>query len=171
MSDKPDSDPYVCFRRRELKPLRKMRRSDGQSLEKLTRLRNELLQAKEILNLVVARENCKKEALELDIQIFEERVKIRKLKEKLGIAITDKDWDIAPLVRPKKKAKKEDLRYFCIILMTEYQLKFAFQLQDLRMHLHLLLIWIHLLTDCFFYLCTIRSKRGNYQKREMGGWI
>lgn len=88
-----------------------MRRSDGQSLEKLTRLRNELLQAKEILNLVVARENCKKEALELDIQIFEERVKIRKLKMKLGIPITDKDWDIAPLVRPKKKAKREDLRY------------------------------------------------------------
>lgn len=89
-----------------------MRRSDGQSLEKLTRLRNELLQAKEILNLVVARENCKKEALELDIQIFEERVKIRKLKKKLGIPITDKDWDIAPPVRPRKKAKREDFRYF-----------------------------------------------------------
>jgi hypothetical protein len=88
-----------------------MRRSDGQSLEKLTRLRNELLQAKEILNLVVARENVKKEALELDIQIFEERVQIRKLKKKLGIPITDNDWDIAPPVRPRKKAKREQLRY------------------------------------------------------------
>ena len=40
--DKIGSDPYVCFRRRELKIPRKTRRSDAQCADKLRRLRYEL---------------------------------------------------------------------------------------------------------------------------------
>ena len=159
MSDKPESDPYVCFRRRELKPLRKMRRSDGQSLEKLTRLRNELLQAKEILNLVVARENCKKEALELDTQIFEERVKIRKLKKQLGIPLTDKDWDIAPLVRPRKKVRKlQDSKYFFLNKLIGIQQKFVYLHPNSRMLLHFYLMQMTLLMAFLFCLWKNRLK-------------
>ncbi len=82
----PDSDPYICFRRREVKLLRKARRSDNHSIEKLKRLREELLRAREILELVAARETTRKELLEVEGRIFDQRIKIRRIKKKFGIA-------------------------------------------------------------------------------------
>ena len=106
MSTKPDSDPYVCFRRRELKPLRKFRRSDAQSLERLQSLRAELIKAKDILLLVASRENIRKEALALDVAIFEQRCVVRRLKKKLGLPSSDRDWDTSSMVKPRKRLKK-----------------------------------------------------------------
>jgi hypothetical protein len=107
VSLKPDSDPYVCFRRRELKPQRKLRRDDGQSLEKLKKLRDELLKAKELLELVALRESTRKESLALDMQLFEQKCIVRKLRKKLGLPCIEKDWDTAPLIRPRKKLLKK----------------------------------------------------------------
>lgn len=107
VSLKPDSDPYVCFRRRELKPQRKLRRDDGQSLEKLKKLRDELLKAKELLELVALRETTRKESLALDMQLFEQKCVVRKLRKKLGLPCIEKDWDTAPLVRPRKNLLKK----------------------------------------------------------------
>ncbi|KAJ3040400.1 Enhancer of polycomb-like protein 1 [Rhizophlyctis rosea] len=86
-----DSDPYICFRIREVKPVRKARRCDTQSLEKLRRLRDEMTKAKEILEMVTKREATRKESVNLEHLIFEQRVLVRRLKKKLGVAVGGED--------------------------------------------------------------------------------
>lgn len=54
-----DADPYVCFRRRELKVLRKTRKSDALHLERLAGLSHELGQACRLSARVAAREYTK----------------------------------------------------------------------------------------------------------------
>lgn len=56
-----DSDPYVCFRRREVKTARKTRKTDTLQLEKLVRLRSELMQATRLFEMVAQREQLKEE--------------------------------------------------------------------------------------------------------------
>lgn len=84
-----DTDPYVCFRRRELRQPRKTRNRDAQSAEKLRRLRMELETARNLLTMVRAREQARKQALELDKQLFEQRQMFRDTKRKLGIKSDD----------------------------------------------------------------------------------
>ncbi|RMZ81586.1 hypothetical protein DV737_g2515, partial [Chaetothyriales sp. CBS 132003] len=80
-----DSDPYVCFRRRELRQIRKTRNRDAQSAEKLRKLRLELETARNILLLVKRRELMRKEVIEIDRQVFEQRLAFRETKRKLNI--------------------------------------------------------------------------------------
>ncbi|KAI8814890.1 enhancer of polycomb-like-domain-containing protein [Cladochytrium replicatum] len=102
---KADSNPYVCFRKREIKAVRKTRRCDSQSLEKLLRLREEMRKAHRILELVVDRERKKRESLIIEHQIFHQRSLIRRLKKRLG-KLSDKSDSILK----KKKSKKEEPR-------------------------------------------------------------
>ncbi|KAI8812371.1 enhancer of polycomb-like-domain-containing protein [Cladochytrium replicatum] len=102
---KADSDPYVCFRKREIKAVRKTRRCDSQSLEKLLKLREEMRKAHRILELVTDRERKKRESLIMEHQIFEQRSLIRRLKKKLG-KLSDKSDSLLK----KKKSKKEESR-------------------------------------------------------------
>ncbi|KAJ3268785.1 Enhancer of polycomb-like protein 1 [Terramyces sp. JEL0728] len=85
MSANPDADPYVCFRQREVKSLRKIRRSDTAALDKLKRLREDLTRAKQLLDLVHERETMRKELLELETSIFDKRVDIRRLKKTFNV--------------------------------------------------------------------------------------
>ncbi|EXJ79605.1 hypothetical protein A1O3_07884 [Capronia epimyces CBS 606.96] len=80
-----DSDPYVCFRRRELRQIRKTRNRDAQSAEKLRKLRIELETARGMLLMVKRREMLRKECLEGDRQLFEQRIAFRDTKRKLGM--------------------------------------------------------------------------------------
>ena len=80
-----DSDPYVCFRRRELRQIRKTRNRDAQSAEKLRKLRLELETARNVLLMVKRREQMRRDVLELDRQVFEQRQSFRDTKRKLGI--------------------------------------------------------------------------------------
>ena len=80
-----DSDPYVCFRRRELRQIRKTRNRDAQSAEKLRKLRMELESARNVLLMVKRREQMRRDVLELDRQVFEQRLSFRDTKRKLGI--------------------------------------------------------------------------------------
>lgn len=80
-----DSDPYVCFRRRELRQIRKTRNRDAQSAEKLRKLRLELETARAMLLMVKRREQLRKESLEVDRMVFEQRLSFRDTKRKLGI--------------------------------------------------------------------------------------
>ncbi|RMD44481.1 hypothetical protein DV735_g653, partial [Chaetothyriales sp. CBS 134920] len=80
-----DSDPYVCFRRRELRQIRKTRNRDAQSAEKLRRLRLELETARNLLLMVKRREQIRKEVIEIDRQVFEQRLAFRETKRKLNI--------------------------------------------------------------------------------------
>ncbi|KAF9938634.1 Enhancer of polycomb-like protein 1 [Modicella reniformis] len=96
-----EADPYVCFRRRESKPIRKTRRTDQQSIEKLRKLRMEMESARSLLEMVSRREKVRKESLVLEHMIFDQRCKVREYRRNLGIKDDDED-----LQHQKKKIRK-----------------------------------------------------------------
>ena len=101
--EKDDSDPYICFRRRELRLSRKTRARDAQITEKLKRLRMELEDARQLLMIVHAREMTKRDLLAADKQLFEQRSQVKKVKRKLEIEGDDEDLFNH---RPPKKVKQ-----------------------------------------------------------------
>ncbi|KNE55516.1 hypothetical protein AMAG_01404 [Allomyces macrogynus ATCC 38327] len=80
-----ETDPYVCFRKRETKVTRKTRRSDAQAGTHLRKLRGELAMARALLALVHARESARTQVLVRDRSVFEARVQLRAVKRKLGV--------------------------------------------------------------------------------------
>ncbi|KAI9797515.1 MAG: Enhancer of polycomb-like protein 1 [Piccolia ochrophora] len=96
-----DADPYVCFRRREMRQVRKTRGRDAQSTEKLRKLRKELEEARQLVELVVQREKSRKDILGVDKALFEQRLKVKEAKRRLGIKTDDED-----LVNQKPQKKK-----------------------------------------------------------------
>ncbi|OJD26764.1 hypothetical protein ACJ73_01853 [Blastomyces percursus] len=86
-----DGDPYVCFRRREVRQIRKTRGRDAQSAEKLRRLRKELEEARELVAMVRQRELARKELLIAERQVFVQRAEVKEMKRKLGIKDDDDD--------------------------------------------------------------------------------
>ena len=95
-----DADPYVCFRRREVRQTRKTRGRDAQVVEKLKKLRLELEQARQLVQLVVQREQLNKEDLEISRKVFEERRKLKDVKVNKQI-IGEKGEDEELLVNQK----------------------------------------------------------------------
>lgn len=89
--DTDDGDPYVCFRRREVRQIRKTRGRDAQSAEKLRRLRKELEEARELVAMVRQRELARKELLIAERQVFVQRAEVKEMKRKLGIKDDDDD--------------------------------------------------------------------------------
>lgn len=89
--DTDDSDPYVCFRRREVRQIRKTRGRDAQSAEKLRRLRKELEDARQIVALVRQREVARKEMIAMERKLFIERAEVKDMKRKLNIKDDDED--------------------------------------------------------------------------------
>ena len=101
-TDADDNDPYVCFRRREVRQVRKTRGRDAQSVEKLKKLRKELEEARQLIALVRQREAGKREQLALDKQLFEQRASLRQVKTTLperyregdeNLLIAQKVWE------------------------------------------------------------------------------
>jgi hypothetical protein len=68
--NKMGADPYVCFRRRELRLPRKTRRSDAQCLDKLRKMRYELETLMTGLGACALRDELKLRAWEQDQQLF-----------------------------------------------------------------------------------------------------
>lgn len=99
-----ENNPYVCFRRREIKMVRKTRRTDAQNMDRLIRLRNDLYKAQELLNTVLSRERIKREAVELEKAIFEGRCLIREMKRNLNEAEGDEEL----LVSKREKRRKRE---------------------------------------------------------------
>ncbi|CAH7668211.1 enhancer of polycomb-like-domain-containing protein [Phakopsora pachyrhizi] len=99
-----ESNPYVCFRRREIKMVRKTRRTDAQNMDRLVRLRNDLYKAHELLSAVLTRERVKREAVELEKVIFEGRCQIRDMKRRLN----QPDGDEELLVSKREKRRKKE---------------------------------------------------------------
>lgn len=108
-----DSDPYVCFRRREIRQTRKTRGRDLQAAEKLRKLRFELESARTLLLMVKRREEARKELLEVDKQVFEQRQAFRELKRKLkqpgddDLLITQKKPKLPPVVPPNEQLPQQ----------------------------------------------------------------
>ncbi|CAG8772467.1 21950_t:CDS:2, partial [Racocetra persica] len=80
-----EDNPYVCFRRRELKPIRKTRRTETQSFDKLRRIRRDVHNGREIIVKVKAREIFKKQRIELNQKIFIKECDIKEMRKELGI--------------------------------------------------------------------------------------
>lgn len=89
--DTDDADPYVCFRRREVRQIRKTRGRDAQSADKLRRLRKELEDARQLVALVRQRELARKEMLSIERQVFLQRSEVKEMKRKLNIKDDDED--------------------------------------------------------------------------------
>ncbi|CEP11311.1 hypothetical protein [Parasitella parasitica] len=101
---KNENDPYVCFRRRETKPVRKTRRTDQQSFERLRKLRSELEMARNLMEMVVRREKIRKEGLVLEHTVFEKKRTLQDHQKALGIK---EDEDLLP--KKKRKTSLESL--------------------------------------------------------------
>lgn len=86
-----DTDPYVCFRRREARQTRKTRGRDTKVTETLKRLRCELEDGRQLVLLAYEREMMKRELLHMDRAVFEERARLKHIKTRLGIKDTDDD--------------------------------------------------------------------------------
>lgn len=99
-----DSDPYVCFRRREHRQARKTRGRDAQVIEKLKKLRKELEDGRVLIDRVKAREVSKREDLALSRLIFEQRAKLRQVKRENNIQDNDEEL----LVNQKAPKRRVD---------------------------------------------------------------
>lgn len=86
-----DLDPYVCFRRREVRQTRKTRARDVLSADKLKRLRKELEEGRQLILASHNRELLKAEMLKTDRAIFEQRALLKEQKVRLGIKTDDED--------------------------------------------------------------------------------
>lgn len=89
--DSDEMDPYVCFRRREVRQTRKTRARDVQSADRLKRLRRELEDGRQLVILSHDRELMKRELLNVDRVVFEQRAKLKDTKVRLGIKMDDDD--------------------------------------------------------------------------------
>lgn len=96
--EKEEVDPYVCFRRRDVRQPRKTRRVDILNSHKLRLLHQELQNAKELALLVAKREQISMDMLEKTVSIFNQRAEVKKLKRALNIRGEDED-----LVNHKRK--------------------------------------------------------------------
>ncbi|ORY36872.1 hypothetical protein BCR33DRAFT_742537 [Rhizoclosmatium globosum] len=97
-----DADPYICFRKRDIRPQRKhTKRVDMASLDKLKKLHQDLVQVRLLLDQISAREETRRELLTMDAAFFEKRCLVRRLKRTFGVAEGDEN-------RKKKKQKLEE---------------------------------------------------------------
>lgn len=86
-----DMDPYVCFRRREARQTRKTRARDVQCAEKLKKLRRELEEGRQLIVLSRERELLKRELMNFERSVFEQRQRVKAIKIRLGIKTEDED--------------------------------------------------------------------------------
>ncbi|KAK0831899.1 Enhancer of polycomb-like protein 1 [Friedmanniomyces endolithicus] len=103
-SEADDADPYVCFRRREVRLTRKTRGRDAQVVEKLKKLRLEAQSALELVRLVADRERVKADSLQIDRRVFNERKQLKEVKAAKNI-IGEKGDDEDLLVNQKPMSK------------------------------------------------------------------
>lgn len=80
-----DNDPYVCFRRREVKQIRKTRKTDALHIEKMIRLRAELEHAVALTELVAQREKTKRASLRQSRECWESIKDLMDIKRQWGI--------------------------------------------------------------------------------------
>jgi len=107
-----DADPYVCFRRREVRQVRKTRGRDAQVTEKIKKLRKDLEEARVLMSQVKRRENLQREQLHWDKTIFEQRMAVKEIKRKLSIKGDDEELLITqkPAPKPKRPTDLERVR-------------------------------------------------------------
>lgn len=101
-----DSDPYVCFRHREVRQSRKTRRTDQQNSGRIRKLHTEMQDAQSIFNLILSRERKRLQQIQTDFEVFELRCRVKALKRKLKIG--PEPDDIGLLVSVPKRVRQEE---------------------------------------------------------------
>ena len=76
------NESYICFRRREIKAVRKTRASQVTSSDKLLRLQSELLSSLELAKNVLNRETIKREVAHQSQNVWEKRLSLVDLKRR-----------------------------------------------------------------------------------------
>lgn len=99
-----ENDPYVCFRRRDSKPIRKTRTAQNAITERMVRLRAEFGQAYNLALSVLQREQTKQMQLQSGYSLWKARATMLDLKRKLDLHISKDDEDV--LVDKERPAKK-----------------------------------------------------------------
>ncbi|KAJ9657613.1 Enhancer of polycomb-like protein 1 [Coniosporium apollinis] len=106
-----DNDPYVCFRRREVRQTRKTRGRDAQVIEKLKKMRKDLEDARQILHVCKQREYLARENWANNRKLFEQRILLRDAKRENCIKEDDDLLvDQKPVPKPKLKTDQTNLQ-------------------------------------------------------------
>ncbi|OLY80326.1 Enhancer of polycomb-like protein 1 [Smittium mucronatum] len=84
---KTSSDPYICFRKREVKQIRKTRRADIKASHQLQKLQINLVCATQLLESIVSREELKRKILLTTKKSIEQRSLVLALRRHYGIPI------------------------------------------------------------------------------------
>jgi enhancer of polycomb-like protein len=101
-----ENDPYVCFRRRDSKPIRKTRTGQNAITERMIRLKAELGQAYSLALTVLQREQSKRLQLQSSCSIWKTRATVLDLKRKLGSNLSKEDEELlVDKERPTKKPR------------------------------------------------------------------
>jgi hypothetical protein len=74
-------------------------------LDKLTRLAAEMTAAREMLAQVAERERLRREILEIDVRVFEARIRVRRMKKMMGLQTQGGDVDQSPEKARKKMSR------------------------------------------------------------------
>jgi hypothetical protein len=90
-NEKDNNDPYICFRRREVRQVRKTRRQDAVSSERIRRLKAEMQQSRDLVAMVSHREKCRETSLKSERAVFLMRTKFKEVKRKLAVVGGDED--------------------------------------------------------------------------------
>lgn len=77
-----DGDPYVCFRRRDIRATRKTRRTDNFSVERMQKIQSELRSAHNLAQMVLVREQQKKLLYKSDKEVWEAKWKLFETKRR-----------------------------------------------------------------------------------------
>ncbi|KAF8647382.1 hypothetical protein AX16_006754 [Volvariella volvacea WC 439] len=101
------NESYICFRRREIKAVRKTRASQATFSDKLGRLQAELSRPLELAQMILNRESMKKELMQQAQTIWEKRLAFVDLKRKYP-SLGDKG-DEELLVDKERPAKKSEI--------------------------------------------------------------
>ncbi|KAG9292359.1 hypothetical protein G9A89_015229 [Geosiphon pyriformis] len=95
-----EENPYVCFRRRELKPMRKTRRTDAKSLERCDKLHLNLTMGAIVLESRLKFAKRRREIVANEMNMFNGRLQVKQFSRGLGI---EENVSGKP---PKKKVRK-----------------------------------------------------------------
>lgn len=117
------NESYICFRRREIKAVRKTRAQQLTYSDKMLRLQAELTMSIDLAKCVLQREQLKREASVQGQAVWERRLALVELKRKFPSLGTKEDEELFfDKERIAKKPKIEPPRYDCIQCVCLYLL-------------------------------------------------
>ena len=105
------NESYICFRRRDVKAMRKTRASQASSSEKLRRLQQELESAHDLARSLCQREALKRDILQCSKAVWEGRETMVSLKRKFPtLGLKEDDELLVDKERPPKKLRPSESR-------------------------------------------------------------